>query len=561
MKTQASHDHGTRQGGIARQWYEDFLVGAQTSGATAAVHRLTERLSREAALPELWLDVADLLFRDGYAPHMHELLNVATARFPQLDEFRYRRGNMWRVSAQPDLAEADFRTVLRSNPRHRNSALSLAHMLREMGRFDAAAVVFHALWDADREDKATNEATLSFLCECGAQRRAVDVAAHAMLRWPEEPQILALAGNVRLAIGDFDGAHAAYGKAVQHDPRRADCWLRMAHCKRYRSGEDPDIGRLIRAGADEQLGLPARIGAGFALGKIFDDLGDTSSAAQAWRNANAAARSLVQWDGTASRKAMEHALRANFQPLPHDAAAFAPIFVVGMPRTGTTLVASRLARHPQIRDRGELNWIGTFAERIEMRPEARTAAAIEPIARFVAAQMRRDDGPAEFHIDQNPLNLRHLGLIAAMFPNATVIHCHRNLRDTALSLWSHHFAHDAMAFAYDFAWIREFANESASLAAHWKHTLPSLRIVDVGYERFVSDEAGELARLAQILGLASDPMHAEPEGDNVVTTASVWQVRQPTSTRSVGRWRRYADDLPELVTLFAEDERSDGTRG
>lgn len=561
MTTQASHDPDVRQHETARRLHADFLADVRTAGAGAAAHRLTERLGREAVAPEPWLEVADLLFRDGYAAHLRELLDAAMARFPQHDEFRYRRGNTWRVAARPDLAEADFRAVLRSDPRHRNSALSLAHMLRETGRFDAAVDVFRALWEATRTDRDATEAALSFLCECGAQQRAVDIAEHAVRSWPEDPQILAMAGNVRLAIGDFDGAHAAYGEAVRRDRQRADCWLRLAHCKRYRSNDDPDLAWLAEASADGRLALSARIGAGFALGKVFDDLGETASAAQAWRDANTRAKLLTPWDATASLRAMEHALRTDFQPLPRHATALAPIFIVGLPRTGTTLVASRLARHPEIRDRGELNWIGTFAERIGTRPEARTAAALESVARFVAAQMRRDDGPAKFHIDQNPLNLRHLGLVAAMFPHAVVIHCHRNLRDTALSIWSHHFAHGAMAFAYDFAWIRAFADENASLAAHWKRTLP-LHIVDLDYERFVSDEAAELARLAQMLGLSAEPMLVEPDrGDSVVTTASVWQVRQPTSTRSVGRWRRYDEALPELTTLFAEDERSAGTRG
>jgi hypothetical protein len=229
------------------------------------------------------------------------------------------------------------------------------------------------------------------------------------------------------------------------------------------------------------------------------------------------------------------------------------VFVVGLPRTGTTLVATRLARRADVHDRGELNWIAAMYEHLSSQEALADRSELQSVAALIATQMRRDDAPARFYIDKNPLNFVYLNLIFALFPNARILHCRRAARDTALSLWSQHFAHPDLAFSYDFAGIAGVARHEQRLMAHWHSTHPAA-ILDVDYEALVADPSAQLERIGEFVGLppsAATDAPAAPGGD-VITTASVWQARQPVYTQAVGRWRRYAAFVPELTDMFEE---------
>ena len=228
---------------------------------------------------------------------------------------------------------------------------------------------------------------------------------------------------------------------------------------------------------------------------------------------------------------------------------FSPVFVVGMPRTGTTLTAKLLGDSGSVRDRGELNWIAGIRGLLVEQNRLRDPAALASAAHIIAAQMRRDDAPARWYLDKNPMNFRHLDFVAALFPHAKVIHCRRGARDTALSLWTQHFAHTDLGFAYAFGDIAQALTGHARLMEHWRTTL-ALPILDLDYETLVADSAGSQRRLLEFSGLPDDPsLQARPA--TPIVAASVWQARQPVYASSLGRWRNYAQHLPELTALFA----------
>ena len=288
------------------------------------------------------------------------------------------------------------------------------------------------------------------------------------------------------------------------------------------------------------------------MGKALDDLGDYANAAQVLRDANAQARANTPWHAQAWRQFVADQIARGPLPALHDNVEFTPVFIVGLPRTGTTLAATTLGRHPQLRDRGELNWIAAMHASLQSQGLLHDPSSLQAVRSLVAAQLRRDDAPAHGYIDKNPLNFRHLDLIAAIFPNAKIIHCRRHRRDTALSLWMQHFAHDDAAFAYDFAGIADMAAGYDELMAQWRRTL-ALPIFDLDYETLASADPDVLRRLLEFLGVAAEPLlQALPAAMGPITTASVWQVRQPLHTRSIGRWRHYAPFVPELAQLFAD---------
>ena len=528
-----------------------FAAGTAGGSALAPLAALVAQLRAPLRDAAFWAQVADALIRNGFAEPAAALLAVGLQHHPRAAELHYLRGNALRMVQRPAEAEPELRAALALRPAHRQAALSLAFMLRELGRINAAADVVLSLWREQPGDAGQALELLGFLRESGAPAQARVVAEEAYRRWNGDARIAAATGELALAFGDFTRAHETLHRAVTLDPAQSSAWLRLAYCRRYAQAEDTDLALFAAASSNPRLAAPVRICAGFALGKAYDDLDDCRNAAAVLRDANALARSESPWSAADWRALTLRQLAQPALPALDADPGFVPVFIVGLPRTGTTLVATRLARHPTVHDRGELNWVAAMYEHLSAQDALGDRAALASVAALVKTQMRRDDAPARCYVDKNPLNFRFLNLIAALFPNARIVHCRRNARDTALSLWSQHFAHPDLAFAYDFAAIAAVQASESEFLAHWRSVLP-VPILDVDYETLVAAPGEQFRRIAEFSGLVSDTAPGDAEsGSAIITTASVWQARQPVYTQAVGRWRHYAPFVPELVDLFA----------
>ena len=531
-------------------WIDEFGAAVARGRAHDGLRQLIARLDgRETTLRE---QAAERLFRLGHHAEVVALLDVAL-RAGEAPTLRYWRGNALRMLGQADAAERDLRAALRMQPTLRDAAFSLAYLLREDGRIDAATAVVVDLWQALRTREIAGPC-LDFLRECGAHASAGDIASHAATHWPEDAALCARAGEILLSLGHFDAAQSALRNAVDRDHGQGAACLRLAQCHRFLRADDIDIARFRTILSDSEQVPMARICAGFALAKALDDLGDRAQSAAVLRRANADAAIQAPWNAAAWEEFVERQTRAPAWPSFEADAGFVPVFIVGLPRTGTTLLASRLARHPDVRDRGELNWIPMLHDHLQAQRQLRDPKALAAVARFVAMQMRRDDARARCIIDKNPLNFRHLDFIRALFPSARIIHCVRDERDTALSIWQQHFAHADLAFAYRFDTIADVMRGHARLMRHWREAA-GIPLLEVSYEDVIADEAGILRKLGAFLGLRDDESPAA-DAARVITTASVWQARQATYTGSVGRWRSYAAYLPELEQQFPVPVRS-----
>jgi hypothetical protein len=353
-----------------------------------------------------------------------------------------------------------------------------------------------------------------------------------------------------IQLGYFEQTRAHYARALAQTSDAVD-WnipLGLAGLQRY---TDPGHGDfaffnelLQRPGLHEHT----RRAVLFALGKAHDDLGDFANATRYLGQANAISHAGSTWSRKRWKRSIEARLGAPANPItlpPAD--EWTPVFIVGVPRSGTTLLAQHLARHPDVKVRGELGWLSFWEQRLASTSPSRQS--LEEAATEYARQLRQDDAAAHWYVDKQPLNLLHVDLVMALWPNARIIHCERDPRDTALSLWSQSFHDPAHDYAYDISDIATVIRDCRRLAAHWRVRYPA-SFLSVSYERFVEAPEDTLDTVAQWLGLpqASSP-GSLPEPGNAIATASTWQARQAVYTHSVGRWRHYAPFVPALAAI------------
>lgn len=429
-----------------------------------------------------------------------------------------------------------------------------ANALRERGQLDAATAVMLACGRTHPGQLDVAFACAQFIRQCNRHAEAAELCERQLSSGVTSPALYALAGNIAHERGLFEQARAHYLAALQAGVNLNEWFVlhALASTQRYSDRAHPDLALFERHARAPHLSGNARASVLFALGKACDDVGDYQAAAGCLREANALARQLQPWSRPAWEQFVAAQLGTSSAPLalaPLDGPI--PVFIVGMVRSGTTLVAEQLGRNPGIRNRGELPFLGYLAEQLLAQGLARDPASLEAARHIYLAHLRQDDAPATWYVDKHPLNFRYLGQVAAMFPRARIIYCRRDPRDTALSIWSQLFAHRDNAYAYDFGDIATYAAGCDALMQHWRRTL-ALPIHTLDYERMVAEPAEVMAELNTFLGVADVVESTAAPASAPIATASLWQARQPIYHRSVGRWRAYAPYVPELLQSFPD---------
>jgi hypothetical protein len=330
--------------------------------------------------------------------------------------------------------------------------------------------------------------------------------------------------------------------------------------------DSAEIARLTDALDGGRLAEMDQVTAGFALGHLLDRDARYDEALARYAAANELFRRTQaeagrRFDRTALTSQVDALIAGGTRIRLHEAASGGcpsdlPVFIVGMPRSGTSLVEQIVASHPKVYGAGELRDIGRIGADLgltgPMLPgmNAWDATRARALAQAHLARLQQLGGGAVRVTDKLPDNVFALGLVAAMFPGARIILCQRDPRDVCLSAFFTLFSQGNL-FSYDLADCVFRWRETDRLMSHWSQELP-LAIHSVQYEMLIEHFVPESQRLIQFLGLDWDPAClAFHETKRPVLTASTWQVRQPLYGGSVGRWRHYAaafrDLLPETI--------------
>jgi tetratricopeptide (TPR) repeat protein len=371
-------------------------------------------------------------------------------------------------------------------------------------------------------------------------------------------------GNLQKELGEIAAARTAYERAIALDPNEVAYYVNFVDAKKF-VASDAHLSSMEAIAATRTLSETARYRLNFSLAKAYDDLGRFDEAFACMREANAIKRKRIAYDEGQTCGLFDRIRSAFDRPMiaaksGRGCQSPLPVFVMGMPRSGTTLIEQILASHPAVHGAGELSDFDQLAHEIRRddggtfrHPEDTGLMAthqLQALGDAYVARLRRRAPAAKRVTDKMPANFLYAGLIHLALPEARIIHVVRDPRDTCLSCYSKLFTAE-QNFAYDLGELGRYYGKYAELMAHWRDVLPEGRILEVRYEDVIADLEVSARRIIEHCGLDWHPdCMAFHETRRPVRTASASQVRRPIYRTSEGRWRAYQDHLGPLLTAL-----------
>jgi Flp pilus assembly protein TadD len=371
-------------------------------------------------------------------------------------------------------------------------------------------------------------------------------------------------GEIALKEGRWEEADKLFTQILEIDPRNAAALSARAGLRKMTPADAPWLAAVEQALASAS-GPPQEAALSFAIGKYYDDIGEYPRAFQSVKRANDLMRSAAEpYDQSIRNSGVEDLIRANTRDAVARAAANAsdstlPVFVVGMPRSGTSLVEQIIASHPLARGAGECDFWSEAMRNHETQvrhgvlDEGTRKELAETYVQTLTARLRSDpkeraEGPL-YIVDKAPVNSDYLGVIHSVLPKARIVYARRDPLDTCLSCYFQDLPL-TLNYAFDLSSLAHYYKGHQRLFAHWRSILPPGTILEVPYEELVADQEAWTRKILEFLELEWDSRCLNfDQTQRVVTTASYRQVRQKMYKTSVARWRNYEKFIGPLLSL------------
>ncbi len=439
-------------------------------------------------------------------------------------------------------------------------ALNFREAIRD--EYGAIAIAQKLLKQFPKEGGLWNSLAMAYF-KLGGVQKSRTYCEKAVALDPASPEFANNLGLIHSSLGDQEKAGTFYRKALHLAPLHAETLLNVTAMKRVQSMDDPDAQQALEIWETDGLDNSTRISAAFALGKIYDDCGHYEHAFNVYKVGNdlkfkESRRDLARWFDHIDRipKVLDSppliTSQCNDSPR--------PIFILGMPRSGTTLVEQIISRHSQVHGCGELHGMEHAIRRLENPPNATrvypddflyiSQSELEVEAQEYLQQVKRlHDVQSDYLTDKMPFNFVHTWLIRAMFPDSVIVHCQRHPLDVILSNYFQLYGSD-VGFVYNLESLTQYYIRYHRLMTQSKAMFGD-EIYNVVYEELVSDVESQTRQLIHAVNLTwEDNCLDQGKSDTAVRTASIWQVRQGIYTRSKERWRNYQANLqPCIATL------------
>jgi len=579
--------------GYGRAFQEEGHIHLATSNQTAALDAFGHAVTLNSSLFASWDALSQLLSSNG----QHEQARFAKDQHTKLAALPPALLNVRNMMAEGRMFQAEqvCRQFMQANPRNVEGMRLLADLGVKSGVLDDAEVLLenaikfepnnnlarhefmHVLYRRQKYAQALKQATIlrdkepdnldyriSFANQCvavGDYEPALEIYKHAITKVPNRADLHLVHGHALKTIGQTDDAITAYRRAYNARPEFGDAYWSLANLKTYRFTRE-EISAMQTAEAATSTPVVDKIHLCFALGKHFEDASDFETSMQYYENGNALEKNENNYESEKMSERLqmqiEHcgtALFNNKKDLGHPAPD--PIFIVGLPRAGSTLLEQILASHSQIDGTLELPNISSLAFDLAGRrhtyeelkyPANLTDLTAEQLQKYGQAfikdtRVHREDAP--FFIDKMPNNFRHIALIHLILPNAKIIDARRHPMACCFSGFKQLFA-NGQEFTYGQSEIGTYYRDYVELMDHWDAVLPG-KILRVQYEEVVADTESQVHRILEYLGLPFEEACLNfHKTKRSVRTASSEQVRQPIYTSGLEQWRNFEPWLEPL---------------
>jgi tetratricopeptide (TPR) repeat protein len=546
--------------------YRHRLTLLREAGREREAAVTAAQLSRIEALPKALLAVTDLLAQ-GRILKAEQLCRQFLQQTPHHTEAMRLLAEIGvRMGA---LEEADFLLESACQLAPDDAALRIDHIrvLSKRQRFESSLQAATELLERAPQNLQYQSLQAIEQLQLGHYEAAITGFDRILERLPDDPATLTSRGHALKTCGRSDEAIAAYRRAARHRDH-GEAWYALANLKTYRFDDD-EIARMGELLASPQAGFMERVYLAFALGKAHEDRGEYADSFDHYRQGNTLKRRQLRYRSTQFSAEVDAQCRALAPELfarrrGAGCTARDPIFIVGLPRAGSTLLEQILAAHSQVDGTRELPNILSLAQRLRRRPDASGARVGYPqilgdldpttlaaMGRDYIEQTRIHRRGAPRFIDKMPNNFRHIGLIHLILPNARIIDARREPMACCFSNFQQLFA-EGQEFSYDLGDLGHYYRDYLRLMAHWDEVLPG-SVYRLQHERLLDDFEGEVRRLLDHLEL---PFEAQClrywESDRAVRTPSSEQVRQPLFRTAVDKWQNYAPWLQPLEDALGD---------
>jgi tetratricopeptide (TPR) repeat protein len=488
---------------------------------------------------------------DAVAP-----LRRATELRPDFAKAHHTLAIAYEVMGRNADAIAALRRAIECAPNFTDAHMMLGVLLHRFERLEEAQESFRRAAAAGRNTTSGRICESFVLSEGGRFAEAAEVLRRAVRRDPTNSVACTTLGHVLANMGDLDAAIAQFERALTLPGIPVATWAALAQIKKITEADRPLVTAMETCLQRERLVQRDQMTLHFTLGKAYDDLRDYAQAIQHYDSANRIRRRLhpfnrdrlgCEVDATIAQYTERFFVDHCGDGLEDQT----PLLVLGMPRSGTTLVEQVLSSHPQIAAAGELTfWRVNGTARIKTPSQVAEAGAARRLADQYLALLRSFSPTAARIIDKALFNFYWIGLVLQALPRARIVHCRRHPIDTCLSIYFTQFE-TISDFVADRDDLVFYYRGYLRLMEHWRTVLSPERFIDVDYEAMVAEPEQATRRLIEFCGLAWDPACLRPEENRrAVTTASIWQVRQPIYRSSLERWRCYEPWLGSLRELM-----------
>ena len=462
-------------------------------------------------------------------------------------------------------AERLLLRVLELAPAFHDARLDLSRVYKQQDRIDAAVATAARAAELTPNSSNAHYLHASMLAIAGRHdealrgyRQTLEITAGHTAAWVGM-------GHLLKTLGRQEEGIAAYRKAIEQRPNFGEVYWSLANLKTFRFAPE-EVADMERRLAEEPLDEDARVHFLFTLGKAREDQGEYARAFEHYADACSTQRLRIAYDPV-DTEAINERIRAVFTAefIAENAGKGcpdpAPIFIVGLPRSGSTLIEQILASHSQVEGTAELPDVGRVIGSLPARcdgqvyPEAVVGLREDDwreLGESYLQRTQRHRSGSPYFTDKMPNNFPSIGLIHLMLPNAKIVDARRHPLDSCFGSFKQHFAH-GQTFSYDLVELGEYFLEYRRMMRHWAQVLPG-RVLEVRYEDMVQDQEGQTRRLLDYCGLPwEDACLRFYETERAVRTASSEQVRQPIYNSSVNHWRHFREELAPLIEVLGDE--------